>query len=827
MKRLTFFLYLLLFLVAFIPRTLALDAFVAPDEGKWIYRSAHFLEALLAGEPARMTSVAATPEVEVLAPAVTTMWTGALGLAANYWLGQDRQGSLETYLNQIPDQTEKTPLNFYPWARFPTVLLTSLSILVFYFLLSKLVGRGAALLAALLLALDPFFIGLSRVIHHDALVSIFITGSLLTVLVYGQRDKSPGWLILSGVAGGLALATKPTALYLVVFVSLFLLGESLRPFFRKERDQPASFGAGSLGSFGFEILSWGVTALLTFVLVWPAMWAAPITTLAALVERSTRALSDNNNYSLLPGPGTPLPELGFLYYPVNWLLKATLPALLGLAGLVGGWRRGRLLNPWDGPGTGQSRPATRIWTVKWLTLFVLLFLILLIPADTRDIRYFLPAVPALYGLSAVGIIILLAPAEDIQRPPSDGQKLGPIRSGKLLGGGVGLLLILQLALTVLYFPYFVDYWNPAVGGPWLAPHLTKIGSGEGLDQMGRYLSQKAEADHLTVATSFWESFVPFFPGNYTKAHYDEEADYILIYIRQIQNRNPFPEYWTYFSARSPEHKVSLMGVDYAWLYAGPQLYVIREADYNYGLTLQGYRLDRWAAQPGKPAHLSLVWSAGVADQAGRPVLVRLMDQAGQVWVKTTGPVLAPEGPSPVEGHYVLDIPVDMPRGDYELWVSVADVSHRVGEIPIRHLEKPAVQMPISANFGNLITLEGANISPPTLLPGKPVDIDLLWQARQPVSESLTTFVHVVDDSGQIWGQADRLPGDGRWPTNTWDKKEWIRDRFQLSLKPDTPAGSYRLLVGIYNSQTLERLPVIAQEGAETVVELTSIEVMPE
>ena len=231
--------YLAIFMAAFLPRLAALDAYVAPDEGKWIYRSAHFLQALLKGELAQMTSVAATPEVEVLAPAVPTMWTGALGLTAKYWLDDASQSAtLADYLSAIPAATEKIPLDVYPWTRFPTVLLTSLAILTFYFLLSQLIGPGAALLAALLLALDPFFIGLSRVIHHDALVAIFIMVSLLTLLLYRKEAKAKAepvnlslslslkspliWLILSAVAGGLALLTKPTALYLVIFVALFL-----------------------------------------------------------------------------------------------------------------------------------------------------------------------------------------------------------------------------------------------------------------------------------------------------------------------------------------------------------------------------------------------------------------------------------------------------------------------------------------------------------------------------------------------------------------------------------------------------------------------------
>jgi hypothetical protein len=185
--------YVALFLIAFMPRVLALDVFVAPDEGKWIYRSAYFLHSFLAGDLARMTSVAATPDVEVLAPAVPTMATGALGLLAKYWFDDDsKPATLPDYLQTISAKTEKIPLDVYPWTRLPTVLLTSLAVPAFYFLLSKLMGSGPALLAALLLALDPFFIGLSRVIHHDALVSIFIVFSLLALLVYKQEAKAEG-----------------------------------------------------------------------------------------------------------------------------------------------------------------------------------------------------------------------------------------------------------------------------------------------------------------------------------------------------------------------------------------------------------------------------------------------------------------------------------------------------------------------------------------------------------------------------------------------------------------------------------------------------------
>jgi hypothetical protein len=802
----SFLIYLVIFLVAFIPRLLALDAYVAPDEGKWIYRSAHFLQGLLQGDLAQMTSIAATPDVEVLAPAVPTMWLGAFGLVAKFLYDpplHSETATLIDYLNAIPKATEKIPLEVYPWTRFPTVLLTGLAIPVFYMLLLRLVGSGAALLAALLLALDPFFLGLSRVIHHDALIAVFTFLALLTLLLYRQQRSqqqatskamTPAvWLVISGLAAGLALLTKPTALYLVPFVGLFLLLENGLP-----------QGLAGWRRVTLEAVVWGALTLVTFFLFWPALWVAPGATLTALLDRSANALSEGNNYSLLPAPDSPLPELGFLFYPVNWLFKSTLPVWIGLFAVLVGARRGRFT------------PTSVAWATQWLALFSLLFLLLLIPADTRDIRYFLPATLALHALAAVGIIYHLAPFI---------AHASRFASPSLL---ITLLLLIQLSLIIIYYPYYVDYLNPVAGGPWLAPRLVKIGSGEGLDQMGRYLDQKPNAKNLRVATSFWESFVPFFSGLYTKPNYEEEADYLIIYLRQIQNNSPFPEYWTYFSVRPPEYRVSLVGVDYVWLYPGPQLRQVRQANFDYGLRLVGYRLDRWAAQPGQTTTLTLVWANTTAASANQQVKLQLSDGAGGLWVEAVGPLLNPLGPSPVEGHYQLNLPADIPRGDYTLQVSLNNLSHPAGLIPVRRLDKPPVQYSTSGNFGDLLTFGGADITPlPVGEGGEPeVAMKLLWQARRPLSASYTTFVHVIDAAGNLWGQVDRIPTPGRseLPTDQWDVGEWIVDSFQLALKPDTPPGNYTLLIGVYNSQTVERLPLVDEPNDANVVELTSITV---
>jgi 4-amino-4-deoxy-L-arabinose transferase-like glycosyltransferase len=816
---------LIIFVVAFVPRALGLDSFIVIDEARWVYRSAFFWRAILAGNFAQASAETATPGIETLAPGVPVMWLGGLGLTAKYWTDSARPvDNLSDYLALVPRKTEKISLDFYAWTRRPFILLASLFLVSFYLLLSRLIKPTAALLAALLLAFDPFFIGLSRLVHHDMAVCIAINLSLLTLLYYRRRSRRQtlkiwpvGWLLLSGLLAGLALATKPTALFLFVFVAVFLLFE--KGWSRRWADWRRAVTEG---------IVWGTVALVTIIAVWPALWVAPGETLKPVFSGS--GFESEEDPSLLPYLDDPVPQLGFLFYPANWIFKATLPLFIGLIGLIVGLKRGWFKQPpadesggWPDsatPAADLTSPATW-WTIKWLAIFVVLFFLLLAPADTRDLRYAAPTFPALYALAAVGILALVDKLSF--------KWAGAVHPMRVLA--IGLLLTVQVILAALYFPYYFNYLNPLVGGKWLAPHVIKVGSGEGLDLMAYYLNQKPNARDLTVATSLWDTFVPFSVGRYTKAHYDDEADYIIIYLRQIQNRNPFPEFWPYFAARTPEHVVTIAGLDYAWLYPGPQLREVDEANFDNGLILRGYRLERRAAEPGRPANLTLVWGGATPATAGQTVKVRLNDEAGRIWAEGSGPVLDPKGPSTVEGHYILAIPAEMPRGDYQLWVSLEsdpaeNPAYLAGKIPIRQLDKPPVEFAASANFGNMVNFGGANVAlaPKADGAGETFEIQFLWQARQPIPQPYTTFAHLVDETGQIWGQADRTPhlGGSELPTNQWDEDEWIVDTFQVSLNPDAPPGSYKLLAGLYNPQTLERLPVVGGDEGQTIVEVVSL-----
>ncbi len=91
-------------------------------------------------------------------------------------------------------------------------------------------------------------------------------------------------------------------------------------------------------------------------------------------------------------------------------------------------------------------------------------------------------------------------------------------------------------------------------------------------------------------------------------------------------------------------------------------------------------------------------------------------------------------------------------------------------------------------------------------------LDLIWRIREPVEEDLTVFVHLVGPDGALAGQADGYPLLGLAPFWLWDGGQTLRDRRELDWPAGAPAGSYRLLAGVYNAADGERLPAFDEAG---------------
>ncbi len=188
----------ILLLVALVPRFSDLPTEEPqPDELHWRMRSAHVLERFKSGDFSHATTYIGHPGVPP-----------ALVMAASQELAR-RAG-------------EKTSLKLDPLAasRFGCAAVSSLAPVVLFLGAAPVTGTVAALAGALLLAFDPYHIGVSRMAHLDGVMSLLV---LLTILSYFRAvsRQSGGWYVISGIFWGLSILSKPTAVLLIPAIFLW------------------------------------------------------------------------------------------------------------------------------------------------------------------------------------------------------------------------------------------------------------------------------------------------------------------------------------------------------------------------------------------------------------------------------------------------------------------------------------------------------------------------------------------------------------------------------------------------------------------------------
>jgi hypothetical protein len=141
----------------------------------------------------------------------------------------------------------------------------------------------------------------------------------------------------------------------------------------------------------------------------------------------------------------------------------------------------------------------------------------------------------------------------------------------------------------------------------------------------------------------------------------------------------------------------------------------------------------------------------------------------------------------------------------ETWYG--DVRLALYAVPVQVTDVPAV--PLGAQFGPAIQLDGYTLLADALAPGDIVQLTLFWRAVEPISERYKVFVHLYDAAGELVAQTDSEPGATLRPTDTWSPGERIADRYGVQIPPDVSPGAYTLSVGLYPiADPNDRLPVV-------------------
>jgi hypothetical protein len=128
---------------------------------------------------------------------------------------------------------------------------------------------------------------------------------------------------------------------------------------------------------------------------------------------------------------------------------------------------------------------------------------------------------------------------------------------------------------------------------------------------------------------------------------------------------------------------------------------------------------------------------------------------------------------------------------------------------------PDVDHPLSVELADGITFRGYDLASTDVRAGETITVTLHWTARAAPSRDYQVFVHLIGDNPEPLAQGDGPPVRGYYPTSMWSVGETLADPHLLSLPTDLPAGSYRLLVGMYDLETMKRLPR-ADGGAASI-----------
>ena len=623
----------------------------------WYYRALHFSDALLARDWAGT--------YQSYHPGVTTMWLSAVGLGLFAW----QQGLSPDQMLRIEPTKPGTIDDAVVAGVVPLALVIALCIALSYVLLRRIAGQRAALVGSGLLALDPFYMTHSKVLHVDALLATFMFMSVLFLFNYLYRKK---WLdlICSGTFAGLAFLTKSPSLFLVPYVALVVgtyeltaLGSGAAAEARRQE------WGRRLWAFIRVLLIWGGVAAVTFIVLWPAMWVEPLDALRWMSERvafHVETLHFNpvffNGQITFEDPGLP-------FYLATMVWKTTLVTLpMACTALVFAllpFRRGK-----------YSR---MVWL---LAAYVVCFTFQMGLSARKEPRYLLPVFPVLAMVAALGL------AQSIE---ALGRILPWLKWRGLPTALIVLALALQAGVVLPRHPYYGTHHNKLLGGSRVAQHILPLqDQGEGLDLAAQYLNTlpRAQQSRVLIHPLGGELFDRTFIG-FTNTTRDPWINYRVYYVNQVMRRldsEGWEEAWNADRQAAPLWSVAFDGVTYVWVYGAPPEEPAAggpeyEANYRLGehIRLKRVRLSDQTPAPGDSLTVVLIWESDGEVKENYTVFCHLLSASGELVAQQDGPPIYGVRPTPswrageiIEDSHEISLDGDLAPGDYELSVGMYD-----------------------------------------------------------------------------------------------------------------------------------------------------------
>ncbi|MEM8532498.1 MAG: phospholipid carrier-dependent glycosyltransferase [Chloroflexota bacterium] len=642
---------LLLGLIALMPRVWGLADFLTTDEAyHWIKRTEQFSAAIVQQNWG--------DTIQTGHPGVTTMWLGSLGLII------ERVALSNGWINQ------PSLIEHLAWLRLPSAWIETLIIPIAYLLLRRLVTPSTALITALLWAISPYLIAHARVLHMDALLTTWVTLSILLLLLATKSEntsttatpiKIVRWpvLIASGVCAGLALLTKGPALILLPIAGLLVLWRiPTRPVVTRVWHSIRIY------------FIWLIVAAVIIFMLWPALWVDPTRALeryiGEIVSNGGRPNGDGQFFL-----GQAVGDPGPLFYPLANLFRMTPLTLIGLLLLPLA-----LMTPRSPTLTNDQVTSSTITqlrqrqTLLALGAFILFWTVVMTFGPKKFDRYVLPTWPALLVLAGAGWATGL-------------HWLSAQNSHRFLAWlkphvVVFTMIIFGLGQVLWYHPYYLSYYNPLLGGGQVAQQNFLIGWGEGMDQIGKAIQDRPDVDQGAVLSALPPTLQPFvsIPVKSITEFGQSPDNYAIVYLESIQ-RGAHPEIYDRIQQTVPVERITIHDIDYATIHQLPKPFAQPiSATFDETLHLRGVTIEQTPEQ----TIVTPSWDVRGSIEQDYMLFLHLLDTQGhrvaQVDVAPGGgdafPTSEWQPGQQIAVPINIGIPSDIASGSYQLVLGMYD-----------------------------------------------------------------------------------------------------------------------------------------------------------
>lgn len=430
-------LVILLFVVL---RTVGMgENFSNSDAQRWHSRSEKFYESLKSGK--------FVETYQRYHPGVTLMWlstvskVGIKTYSDFFNISYKSIGNVEGYI--LHDTVSKLLIIF---------VITVLLVLQ-YLSIKELSGPKIAQLYVILMALEPYLLGIDRWYHLTSLES-YLSMTALLYLLRWRKNPLRKFLITTGLLFGFALLTRFTSVMGLAVSMIIVCYYSVK-------------GNTNINQLALNILYLTLPVIATVFILFPALWVSPAYVFGKILNAGAEAVSGNYESVTI---ALKYPAIFYLLVLIAKLSPVTLaliiPSLLSAL-------------------KSKSRESAVVLVYVSTCLFFYTL------SDQKIERYVILVIPGIL----FSVACLLA---QLKKP-------------------LYLLILTVTLFSTLFFythyhPYISFYYSPIVGGAKGAYNLGFLDTnGEYYDAAARYLNSKGRDVRVYVPNNA-QSFTPYFKG---------------------------------------------------------------------------------------------------------------------------------------------------------------------------------------------------------------------------------------------------------------------------------------------------------------------------